>query len=690
MKYWKKLTYASKIIFVVWTSYALYMLFSGKSDVSFPKWISVWLFGCLLFVGIAQFSSKNKKIFDESKTETIGEAGRERKGEAIEDSLPVYNEANSELIEALKECGDAYVNFFDEILGIHSVLKDYKIIENEDMEFIIDFDTSELAKYIVSKENDLNQILKSAHKLSLLDGKCVVLVVKKDTSDVNDRRNEDSTSEFQYTHMSERDLERFARECNAYVARKERMEEKNQFAIAKELSESEAVEKINRANKLANIANKTTDREEFYNAINEIESILTELSMYECKFNFSYPPSADLRDLRCGKNKQIELLEKRIAEREKETLKASASAIDSVKKYNQNDYYTKIEEEKEKIAYNDRFYEDYRPIPRKTIAFTGNNFSEPAVQACAALIISGSVKRGEKIKPNDYYKYFENLYGVVNIRKLHIWLCESGYLRNATPKEALNLYKVDELKTILDSMGLKKNGNKSSLIDRIAENLDDSMKEKLSSECDRYFRSEKGEIFLAENQDFVMFHKNQYGLNFQEFCRHRILQGRKRKFYDTVFHALSQRASEWQEKKFISQLEWVYHNLSNALYDEEKYELSLQNALYSLYFSTNLASKYYLFSLENVRFDGIETAKSRIDSESTFNPHIVARILELQPYFREQMLDVVYTPEILPYCLFGKYDMLDVVLDLHDGTFDVDKYTNYIRISYGNYAKKFL
>lgn len=342
------------------------------------------------------------------------------------------------------------------------------------------------------------------------------------------------------------------------------------------------------------------------------------------------------------------------------------------------------------IAYNDRFYEDYRPVTQKTIAFTGNNFSEPAIQACAALIISGSVKRGEKIKPNDYYSYFERLYGVVNIRKLHIWLYENGYLRNATPKEALNLYKVDELKTILDSMGLKKNGNKQSLIDRIAENLDDSMKEKLSSECDRYFRSEKGEIFLAENQDFVMFHKNQYGLNFQEFCRHRILQGRKRKFYDTVFHALSQRASEWQAKKFISQLEWVYHNLSNALYDEEKYELSLQNALYALYFSTNLASKYYLFSLENVRFDGIETAKSRIDSESTFNPHIVARILELQPYFREQMLDVVYTPEILPYCLFGKYDMLDVVLDLHDGTFDVDKYTNYIRISYGNYAKKFL
>lgn len=148
--------------------------------------------------------------------------------------------------------------------------------------------------------------------------------------------------------------------------------------------------------------------------------------------------------------------------------------------------------------------------------------------------------------------------------------------------------------------------------------------------------------------------------------------------------------SMWQAKRYISQLEWVYHNLSNALYDEEKYELSLQNALYTLYFSTNLASKYYLFSLENVRFDGIETAMSRIDSESAFNPHILARILELQPYFKEQMLDVVYTPEILPYCLFGKYDMLDAIIDLYEEKLDVEFYTQYIRINYSKYAKCFI
>ncbi len=356
--------------------------------------------------------------------------------------------------------------------------------------------------------------------------------------------------------------------------------------------------------------------------------------------------------------------------------------------------YTEIKsfdsKSKLKIPYNDNFYVEYRPTMRRTLAFTGNNFSEPEIEICAALIISGSVKRGEKIKPNEYYSYFENLYGVINIQKLHCWLYENGYLRNATPKEALNLCKVPELKTILDSMGLKKNGNKSDLINRIAENLDEETKNKLSGACDRYFRSEKGEQFLAENQDFIMYHRNNYGVTFREFCKHRILQGRKRKFYDTIFQALNEKAFSYQTKGYISQLEMIYHWLSNSLYDEGKYELSLQYALYKLYFSTNLSSKYYLFSVENIRFEGVKTAENRILPEETFNPHTIARILELQPYFREQMIEAVYTPEILPYCIFKKYDLLDVVLDLYDGKFDVKHYTNYVRACYEKFIKNYL
>lgn len=67
MKYWKKLTFASKIAFLFWTFDAMYMFFSGESEVSLIQGIIIWILGYLIFVGIVQlisirFLKKNNKV----------------------------------------------------------------------------------------------------------------------------------------------------------------------------------------------------------------------------------------------------------------------------------------------------------------------------------------------------------------------------------------------------------------------------------------------------------------------------------------------------------------------------------------------------------------------------------------------------------------------------------------------------
>lgn len=84
----------------------------------------------------------------------------------------------------------------------------------------------------------------------------------------------------------------------------------------KGLSVLEADSMLKRTNELASIANKTTDRDEFYRSINEITSILRELSKYEGKLPFIGSPSSDLRNLERMERSQIELLERRIEEKE--------------------------------------------------------------------------------------------------------------------------------------------------------------------------------------------------------------------------------------------------------------------------------------------------------------------------------------------------------------------------------------
>jgi len=90
---------------------------------------------------------------------------------------------------------------------------------------------------------------------------------------------------------------------------------------ARKMTISDVNAQIDRANKLADIANKTTDKEEFFNSINEIKTILMELSKYEGKLPFKGAPSADLRKLEQAERCQIELLEKRIEESQNKKIK---------------------------------------------------------------------------------------------------------------------------------------------------------------------------------------------------------------------------------------------------------------------------------------------------------------------------------------------------------------------------------
>lgn len=346
------------------------------------------------------------------------------------------------------------------------------------------------------------------------------------------------------------------------------------------------------------------------------------------------------------------------------------------------------------VLYKDKYNGEYRNIDTyREIKFTEKKFHVPEVQICAAILLDRS-KNGSRIMDNSQYPlYFARQYGIVNISRLHQWLYEQGYLRPALLSEALRVYKVSELKRILESLGLKQNGNKLVLINRIIDSIDDTDKERILNQCDSLFMTEKGWAFLQANNDYVMYHKKSYHVSFEEFNKHRIVQGKKRQFYDTIFRSLSERSYTLAVKQYYSRLEMTYYNLSEVLYDEGKYDLSLRNALFRLYFSTNLASSPYLFDIENIRCFGIEEQKKYIRASNTviFNKYTLQRIIELKEYYNELILDNIYGLHILPYTIFDKFDLADAIYDLLNNIyFDSELYTDYICTNYENYIKQFL
>ena len=280
--------------------------------------------------------------------------------------------------------------------------------------------------------------------------------------------------------------------------------------IEKNNEEEELLEiysKIDKAKQLSKIMNVTIDKREFIDSLVELKKILNELIKYEERYEFDPAPSKDLEYLESVQNEQIKLLEKRIAEKEKQAIKVSAPEknkvhlkMESIREMEKAADVVVLDD-KTKVPYDDKFDEEYRKGDTyREISFSGKEWNSPEVQLCATLLLYQSRKGSEIGKNATYSRYYEGKYGITNISKLHKWLYENGYLRDATLLETLGLYKVSELKTILESLGLKKTGNKDDLIKRVIESIDEKQKSKITKTCNYLFLTEKGKMFLDVNE----------------------------------------------------------------------------------------------------------------------------------------------------------------------------------------------
>lgn len=323
------------------------------------------------------------------------------------------------------------------------------------------------------------------------------------------------------------------------------------------------------------------------------------------------------------------------------------------------------------------------------LVFTGYNFQAPQAQLAATLILNYSC-RGYEIKDNDDYStpfYYECR--LSNPGDLHIWLLKREYLRPPTIYEVLNLYKVPELKIIADSLGCKKSGRKSELINRIIPELTPEDVEREMQNCSCFFPTEKGYDFLKLNEDLVEYHRKHYDITINEFFEYRFIGNKKRFYRDTIFQILSHRANIYEVRRQFHRLELTYWYLSELCYEECRYDMALLNTLYRLYFSTNLASKTFLFDVAFVKANGVKKLASGIMSYETFNKYTIERIVELKAYYKCRMIDIVYTKPILSYTLFDKKDFSKAIDFIYSNRFDADYFNKIIQKNYIAYMKQF-
>ncbi len=185
--------------------------------------------------------------------------------------------------------------------------------------------------------------------------------------------------------------------------------------------------------------------------------------------------------------------------------------------------------------------------------------------------------------------------GITNWNNFVKELLKNGYIQKPDPAQVLSAsYSLNDLKMIADSLGIKKTGKKSELAQRISVSLPPDRIEELLKDTDLLIISDRGRSLLVGNEDYIAFYNYRHLISLAEFNDNRVPDGvHRRDFYDTMFHALSNRKFFYETSGDFDNLKLVHCNLYKLLIDESKktthtihYDLILNHYIEYLYLST--------------------------------------------------------------------------------------------------------
>lgn len=253
---------------------------------------------------------------------------------------------------------------------------------------------------------------------------------------------------------------------------------------------------------------------------------------------------------------------------------------------------------------------------------------------------------GKAIKKNtEYPQYFFYDYGILNCEELHQNLIKDNFLEKATMETILLSKNIDELKKILEEYGLKKNGKKVELVERIIKNNDFS---KINTSDCVYELSEKGKEFVKK-YSYILELKGT-SISVEEFEKEKNSPTRKSTLTRDIMWAIYNKHSleEFYAKNFGLYRNTIYE-MARFLEKEKRYKQALIFQLKVLY--CDLSGKSNNNSTDPKEYLFITNSKS---------------IFKLKEYFSNDMIDSCWQVEF-PFHYCNKEIFSEIVSDILKG-----------------------
>lgn len=312
--------------------------------------------------------------------------------------------------------------------------------------------------------------------------------------------------------------------------------------------------------------------------------------------------------------------------------------------------------------------------------FTKTNKKYTLEQVKAVFLKACIEKPCQVGKKDDYNRYWNYEYNILDVPKFHQELIDEGYFCEAKLENILKSYKVSELKELLiknnqDVKGLKREG----LIELAIKNINKEQQEKIKNQKQMYEVSEKGLQYIDSHKEFLMV------LNFKKYdIDYNLYLEYKNKYStclprDIVWRILNERLNQYTINNEIGRTRNIYLNMARFLEEEKPSADVLYYYILCLYEDVNLS--YTQQRILEYRNNEYITKKSLLEGidDKCIAPGIIEKIKEYSEYYVDKINERILTRNSLPYKFLKNEEFIEMLKEIFTTSFfEEEKWVNIV------------
>lgn len=277
---------------------------------------------------------------------------------------------------------------------------------------------------------------------------------------------------------------------------------------------------------------------------------------------------------------------------------------------------------------------------------------------------------------DDYPRYMQYDYKILNVPKFHKELIDEGYFVVAAFEKVISKCKVDELKRMLclydvDTKGLKK----EALLSLVNEKTNSDLKDEIVKQSGLYELSKKGLDYLETNKEFltVVNDFKKFEISYSLFTEYRKKLPSYLNTRDVAWKILNEKLNYYTIHNSFASARTIYLYMAEFLQEEKTNIDVLYYYIVCLYYDVNLP---YIQERLMDEYSSKEMILEYIDT-NTFAPGIYKAIYELSCYHDDKIYDKLFSYQLMPYKFISDDDFKKMVSDIYNSSFfESDKYVN--------------